>query len=211
MICFDLGASIDWTAVSSIATAIMAIATFITIYYNRKQIKEIQREWDESNRAILEISIIATDTMYVLKIQNIGNQTASHICVKIDDTFLNAMLLEDAKKILKDLSAQKKILLPHASLYYGLSPLLFTEEFKTTNHSYQQKEIFTNVKSLLKTPLHIIVEYNNHKIDKTFTINDYVDSFIIYEPIETSLMQISNSLNSIKKSLLSKGNRVTGE
>ena len=31
MICCDLGASINWTALSSIATAVMAIVTFITI------------------------------------------------------------------------------------------------------------------------------------------------------------------------------------
>lgn len=51
MICFDFGGSIDWTAVSAIATLLMTIATFITIIYSRKQMKEIQRQWEENNKA----------------------------------------------------------------------------------------------------------------------------------------------------------------
>lgn len=34
----------DWTSIGSIATAVMAIATFITLWMNRTQLKELKQQ-----------------------------------------------------------------------------------------------------------------------------------------------------------------------
>ena len=55
-----------WTMISAIATAVMALATFITIVITLWQIKENQR-------ARLIFSIVRKDDYVCLKIENIGN------------------------------------------------------------------------------------------------------------------------------------------
>ena len=46
-----------WTAISAIATALMAIATFVTIYYNGKRWRkeDKRREYDERPRLVYSI------------------------------------------------------------------------------------------------------------------------------------------------------------
>ena len=94
MICFDLGGSVDWTAVSAIATLLMTIATFVTIIYTRKQMKEVQKQWEETNKAHLAFSIISDSGLFMLKIENAGNRTAYDVHIDIDDEFINKKLIE---------------------------------------------------------------------------------------------------------------------
>ena len=112
MICFDFGGSIDWTAVSAIATLLMTIATFITIIYSRKQMKEIQRQWEENNKARLAFSIISESGLFMLKIENAGNRTAYDVHINIDDEFIDKMLIADFANQLKELSEKKMVLRP---------------------------------------------------------------------------------------------------
>lgn len=48
-ITFELS-KIDWTAIGAIITALMMVATFYTVYQNSKQLNELKRQWNESNR-----------------------------------------------------------------------------------------------------------------------------------------------------------------
>ena len=41
--------------ISALATSIMAIATFITIRQNKKQLKEMKRQWEEEHRPKIEL------------------------------------------------------------------------------------------------------------------------------------------------------------
>ena len=58
--------TIDWTAVSAIASALMVLVTLITLCQNRKQLKELQRQWDEERMPNLIISLgIAQKCLYL--------------------------------------------------------------------------------------------------------------------------------------------------
>lgn len=200
MICFDLNSSIDWTAISSIATAVMAIATFITIFYNKKQIYEMRRQWNESNRPELEFSVITNGSLYILKIKNIGNKSAYNAHIKFNDDFVNTMLLEEAQEMIRDLSMGTKRILPNSSLYYPLSPLQNIDSFRTDKHSYSKNDIIENTKILLNIPITVTGSYNNdYTINETFTMNDYLGQLVVNEPIEASLSGINDSIKEIER------------
>ena len=86
-ISFDL-CTIDWTAVSAIASALMVLVTLITLCQNRKQLKELQRQWDEERMPNLIVSLgIAQKGLY-LKINNVGMLPAYNVKLQVNEEFL---------------------------------------------------------------------------------------------------------------------------
>lgn len=63
---------IDWNALTAVGTILLAIATFITIRQNSKQLSEIRNQREEDIRARIDCSIIEWHNCYFFKIQNIG-------------------------------------------------------------------------------------------------------------------------------------------
>lgn len=64
--------SIDWVAFGTIATFTMAIATFWSLYQNRKQLRELKRQWNEQNRAKVTPILIRKGNKIHLRIRNIS-------------------------------------------------------------------------------------------------------------------------------------------
>lgn len=65
-----------FSAIASIATAFMAIATFVTLRRNRKQMEYIQRP-------ILNIRLLRRKTLSYIEIENVGMITAKNITITI--------------------------------------------------------------------------------------------------------------------------------
>lgn len=135
-----MGISINWTAISSVATAVMAFATFLTIYYNRKQIKEMQKQWYEANKARIIFSIISYRKLFLLKIENIGNETAYNVQISINDSFKNKMLVVEYKERLNNLSKKRLYMPPHNAIYYQLSPVYISGTLNTEYSTYNSEQ-----------------------------------------------------------------------
>ena len=202
MICCDWGVSINWTALSSIATAVMAIVTFITIYYNRKQIKEIQRQWNETNRARLAFSIVALNRFFYLKIENVGNETAYDVRISINASFLDKMLIQDFKNFLYNLCQKKLFLPPNKVMYYLLSPIYISSSLTIQHTSYSCQEINSNLDILINEPFVITGTYNgNRKITETLTINQCTGSVVVDSPKVQKLDDIYKELKNMNRKL----------
>jgi len=80
---------LDWVSVSSIATMLMALATFFTLHQNRKQLNELKRQWKDMHDPKLIFSIISAEGMFHLKIKNIGQSVAFNIRFEICDSFID--------------------------------------------------------------------------------------------------------------------------
>lgn len=78
---------IDWTAVGAIMTALMAIVTLLTVRQNRKQLKELRRQWDYENRPHISLAIVPRSFKYFLKIRNVGKNSAKEVSININDAF----------------------------------------------------------------------------------------------------------------------------
>ena len=80
--------TIDWTAVSAIVTALMMCATFYTVFQNRKQLKELKRQWEEDNRPRIYPRIITYNKAYFLEFFNSGKVDAFDVDININQTFI---------------------------------------------------------------------------------------------------------------------------
>lgn len=80
--------TIDWTAVSAIASAVMVFVTSLTLCQNRKQLKELRRQWEEERMPNLIVSLgIAQKGLY-LKINNVGMLPAYNVKLQVNEDFL---------------------------------------------------------------------------------------------------------------------------
>lgn len=80
--------TIDWTAVSAIASAVMVLVTLLTLCQNRKQLKELRRQWEEERMPNLIVSLgIAQKGLY-LKINNVGMLPAYNVKLQVNEDFL---------------------------------------------------------------------------------------------------------------------------
>jgi len=64
--------SIDWVAISALATAIMAVITGASLWQNRKQLDELKRQWKESTKPIVVLETKIENNTCYLKISNLG-------------------------------------------------------------------------------------------------------------------------------------------
>ena len=67
--------TIDWVTISAFITAIMALIAGITLRQNHLQLKELKRQWEATNRARLNFSIIFNRGSFLLKISSDSRHT----------------------------------------------------------------------------------------------------------------------------------------
>ncbi len=76
----------DWNALSSIATLLMAIVTFLTLLQGRKQLKELKRQWDEQHKPkVIPVLLRKHDHIYI-RLTNTSQSIAYGITVDIEKT-----------------------------------------------------------------------------------------------------------------------------
>ena len=93
--------TIDWTAVSAIVSALMVCVTFYTISQNKKQLKELKRQWEEENRPRIYPRIITYNKAYFLEFFNSGKVDAFDVDININQTFIEN-LPEKPKELIND-------------------------------------------------------------------------------------------------------------
>lgn len=213
--------NIDWTAISAVATSVMAVATFITIQQNKKQLQEMRRQWNETNRARLTFAIIAYDGALLLKISNCGTATAYNIVVNFNANFLDNHFSSAITKTLKSLGCQPFCIEAGVSKYYHISPT-YTNGTCTIG-----KEVFTGeqIKQWLDEHKSDKIEITGRycdlfEIKEVFSIDEYINGGIIvwdqltlaverikkgtivqnnqYAPIQKSLHIIAEGISEIK-------------
>lgn len=150
------------------ATYLSAIASFTMIYFTWKTLKEMQRQWNETNRARLTFAIVAYDGIFLLKITNCGTVTAYNIIVKFNNEFINTHFSNFIKERLASLGRKPFCIEAGVSKYYYISPI-YTEGSCTIGG----KETYTEeqIKKWL----------DEHKSDKIEITGQYCDLFDIKE------------------------------
>lgn len=105
-----------WTMVSAIATATMAIATFVTIIISLWQNKE-------SQRARLIFSIVRKDDYVCLKVENIGNTIASDIHMSFSQNFKEMLICDRYRENYTLLEETSLSIAAHDKKYYHIVPV----------------------------------------------------------------------------------------
>ncbi len=152
--------NIDWTAVGAIITALMMVATFITVYQNKQQVNELKRQWDLEHTPYLSCQLIAKSDHFLLRILNSSNTTANNVNIKIDsklrnpkntDVELIPYKLDELKKFLK---TQEFVIPPYESVYFTIwiTPYKEIENLPSGHISVTLKDSLTDFGTFYLSP-----------------------------------------------------------
>ena len=144
----------DWAMV--IITGIYVVATIFICWANiktakasKEQLKEMQRQFAEANRAEIEVEFhYLRRTWYVVRFVNRGEKTAQHVKISVAQSFIDSLPEESFQKELERLKGRQCII--GSGQYYDLfvgsnklrsnpqmQPFTGTVEYKSQGTSYQ--------------------------------------------------------------------------
>ena len=104
------------TTISAIATALMAIGTFITIVITIKQNRE-------ALRARLIFAIVRKDDYVCLKVANVGNSVATDIHIKFSQNLKDMLIVDTFKERFQMLERTSLSIDAHDAKYYRIVPI----------------------------------------------------------------------------------------
>lgn len=76
---------IDWSGIAAIVSFIMVILTAIMLNHNRKQLKELKRQWDAQNTPIISCSLEKRSESLILDIHNSSQVPAHKVKVQLEN------------------------------------------------------------------------------------------------------------------------------
>ena len=193
------------------ATYLSAIASFTMIYFTWKTLKEMQRQWNETNRARLTFAIVAYDGIFLLKITNSGIATAYNIIVKFNNEFINTHFSNYIKERLTSLGIKPFCIEAGVSKYYYISPT-YTEGTCTIGgkETYTGKEIKQWLDEHKSDKIEITGQYCDlFDIKEEFSIDEFINGGIVVkdeltlavERIKMGMIVQNNQYAPIQKSL----------
>ena len=194
--------NIDWTAVSAIATLVMALATFITIRQNKKQLKELQRQWNEANRARLTFSIVVINGLYLLKITNYGTATAYNISIKLRGDLVDNHFSDSIKDWAQALESKPFCIEAGVSKHYDISPISGYENCCIHGKTYSGAQIDKWLEEHKGDKISITGKYcDRYDISEEFSIEDFINgAMVVNNELVSAIDRLKKSVDSIAKS-----------
>ena len=203
-----LFSSITWTALSAIATAIMAFATLFTLRQNQKQLEEMKRQWEESRKPVVEPSVVIPnytlkEASFGIQLKNIGESVAEIQSITIEDSFIksfNMKVIEDQAQLI---SSQKYHIAPHESICLTICGVTISGNDYNISGKRLSSEEFMRIKNVLHDfKVRIICDYGVGKSDIVFT--NY-DMHYYTRTIQDELSDIAFNLSRIESVIQSIG------
>lgn len=204
-----VGNDISWLSfwasyLSAAATFIMVIFTWLTLKQNGQQLEELKRQWKEDHRARLFFSIVSRQGIFMLKIANVGQETAYSIRLTFSDQFIEALLANSTKEIYRKLNGKSFIIEPNTNKYFYLSPIYGNSSviFHRTNEEFSAEEI----NKWLDVFRYIPIEINGTYCEK-YSISEVLilDDFLIMNLVVND--ELTNSITDIRKGTVVKNDQ----
>lgn len=131
---------IDWSAISSIVSLIMVVTTFITLWVNGRQLKEMKRQWKEEHRPHIQVSIVVKNETFLVCVSNVGNRLATNVRLQFNEFFKETLFAKQLRDSFVEIENTPLIVPAHSSKYFYLMPIL---GFGTITYN-TSKESFTD-------------------------------------------------------------------
>ena len=192
---------INWNAISAIATLFMVLATFITIQQNKRQLKELKRQWDEANRARLTFSIVVFNGLHLLKITNCGTATAYNIHIKFNEDFINNHFSNSIKIWLRKLESNPFCIEAGVSKHYYLAPIYGDGLYRLQNESYDGAQINKWLDEHKTDKIKIKGRYcDTYDINEEFSIDEYINgAIVVSDELTIAIDRLKKSVDDISK------------
>ena len=144
------------TAVYVVATIFICWANIRSANAAKAQLKEMQRQYAETNRPLIELEFDYIRRMwYVVRFINHGNITAQHVRINLEQGFIDSLPEESFRNDIEKLKGKKCIVGvgQHYDLFIGsnklrgnpqMRPLIGTVEYEAKGQHYQS-DIFVDL------------------------------------------------------------------
>lgn len=209
MLCIE-PSTINWTAVSSTVSFIMVIATFVTLFMNSRQLKEMKRQWKEEHRPNVQVSIVVKNKTFCVRVNNVGNELAANVRLHFNSFFKESLQSGYQRTVFAEIEQNPFIIPAHESKYFYLMPIKLSGivSYLKTNESFIDEEI-----------LNWIDEHSNDiiEIDYTYTNSNSSDSYsnkystilkycfghtaLVVDNVSDAIISVNSSLQRIEKQL----------
>lgn len=193
-----------FTAISAIATAIMAYFTYKSIINSKEQLDEMRKQWELSNRVIIEPSIVIppycqTESSLGLQIKNLGKEVTKVSKIQFDDDFVKMFGNEEIEKQIEFICSQKYNIAPNESICLTLCDIRKTSKgFELFGRVIDDKTYIGIVEALMNFKVCVCCYYDGGKTERTFTNFDRTHYI---RTIQHELSDISFHLSNIENKI----------
>ena len=196
--------SINWTAVGSIATAVSAILIMLGV--NAWQIYVLKKQRIEDTRPRLNFSVVVWDGLFLLKIKNIGKETAYDININFGGALLDNHYSKHILDMFKKheqrgfiMEAGKEIYITISRRYSTGCTIIYKSADGKNQETFHSQQINDWLDQHINDKILISGKYcHKYKIKETFSITDFVtDSIVYYDDITSELKKINIHLKKI--------------
>lgn len=172
----NLLCNMDWSAISAIASLIMAFATFLALWQNRNQVGEMKRQWLEEHKPNIDARFVSKkgDEAEYIQLTNYGKGVAENIKISFETSFLEKLPDLFASR-LEHISSKRYNILPNSVLLIYFGELSYDEkrkEFILNDHTkLSESEGFKLYWGLHDTKFVLNIEYGNkHQYKSSFEL-----------------------------------------
>lgn len=188
-----------WGHIGIIANLLMALFALIAIYQNRKQLLELKKQRDEDTRARLLIEIVSNRGLFLLKITNVGKETAYNTKLCIQSEMINNHFSKEVKNRFNKINTLRTIIVAGRSLYFYISPIKQTDTTHQIRDEYfNSAEINKWLDTYWNTPIIIKGSYcGRYIINEEISIKDFVGtgSIVVIDDATIALQEVSKGLS----------------
>lgn len=200
-----VGKDTDWlmfwvTYISAIASFAMVFITWQTLKQSQVQLKALQYQFSETNRARLIFYITIQDSIIVLRIENIGNRIADNINIKFNKDFIDKLPCNSIRETFLELQNSPFCISHHTCKNCFISAIARDNQVYYFNDGqFSSTEMSVLTKELQHIRIKITGHYcNQYEINEDISMNDFVRGFIYFY---NDLDKISENLKAINQSI----------
>lgn len=178
------------TGIYVVATIFICCANIKSANASKEQLKEMQRQYSESNRPNIETEFhYIRRTWYIVRFVNHGEKTAQHVKINIEQSFIDSLPEETFRKELERLQGKECIIGvgQHYDLFIGSNKLLGNPNMKPFSGTVEYKaqdQVYTS---------DIFVDLEHYMAFYSSTTEE--------EEFRTSVKKIGDELKGINRAL----------
>lgn len=212
-----VGTAVDWlhfwaSYLGATASFIVIVYTGMSLRQNRHQLEEIKRQWHEERRPRLTFSIVDIDGLLMIKIMNVGKETAYNIRLNFPVDFIDSLIVQSIRDMYNKLNNQSFVLQPNMSKFFYLSPDWSDDgvhNFTKTNETVTSDQFHKWLDENRKRVIVVSGAYcDKYDINENLVIDDFMLGMVVYDDmisianhIRKGLVGSSEDYAPIRKSL----------
>lgn len=190
----------DWlmvgiTAIYVVATIFICLANIKSANAAKKQLQEMQRQYDEINRPNIEVELIyERKAFYGLRFVNHGMVTANCVKIHFDSDFIESIEETDIKSLLEKQNSKKCVIGvgQHYKLYFG------TNAYRDTSNKVPAKGYITYQGNGKEYRSDFYIDLENYAT--FYSVNsEHEDWKKWMNDLESSIKQLNTTVSQLKR------------